>query len=76
MAGLGLVRLAELIQVFLLSFQGFPGGSGGRTHLSVQETRVRALGQEDLLQEGTAAHSGILAWRIPWKVGYSPWGHI
>ena len=23
-------------------------------------------GQEDPLEEGTAAHSSILAWRIPW----------
>ena len=28
--------------------------------------RVRSLGHEDLLKEGMAAHSSILAWRIPW----------
>ena len=28
--------------------------------------QVRYLGQEDLLEEGTAIHSSILAWRIPW----------
>ena len=28
--------------------------------------RVRFLGQEDLLEEGMATHSSILAWRIPW----------
>ena len=33
---------------------------------AVQETRVRFLGQEDPLQKGTATHSGILAYRIPW----------
>ena len=27
--------------------------------------RVRSLDQEDPLEEGMAAHSGILAWRIP-----------
>ena len=27
---------------------------------------VRPLGQEDLLEEGIATHSSILAWRIPW----------
>ena len=27
---------------------------------------VWSLGQEDPLEEGTATHSGILAWRIPW----------
>ena len=31
----------------------------------VQETRVPSLGQEDPLEEGTATHSSILAWRIP-----------
>ena len=27
---------------------------------------VRSLGQEDPLEEGTAAHSSTLAWRSPW----------
>ena len=31
-----------------------------------QETRVRSLGREDSLEEGTEMHSSILAWRIPW----------
>ena len=33
---------------------------------AMQETRVRSLGQEDLLEKETAAHSSILAWEIPW----------
>ena len=32
----------------------------------MQETGVRSLGQEDLLEEGMATHTSILAWRIPW----------
>ena len=28
--------------------------------------QVQSLGQEDPLEEGTATHSSILAWRIPW----------
>ena len=28
--------------------------------------QVRFLGQEDPLEEGTATHSTIFAWRIPW----------
>ena len=28
--------------------------------------RVRSLGWEDPLKEGTAIHSSILAWRTPW----------
>ena len=32
-----------------------------------QETWVQFLDWEDPLEEGTATHSSILAWRIPWK---------
>ena len=43
-----------------------------------QETRVRSLGQEHLLEEETATHSSILGWKIPWteEAGglYSPQG--
>ena len=31
----------------------------------MQETWVRSLGREDLLEKGMAIHSSILAWRIP-----------
>ena len=34
----------------------------------MQETLVRFLGWEDPLEKGTATHSSILAWRIPWTV--------
>ena len=34
--------------------------------LAMQETWVRSLGQEDLLEKEMATHSSILAWRIPW----------
>ena len=32
----------------------------------MQETWVRSLGEEDLLEEGMATHSSNLAWRITW----------
>ena len=32
----------------------------------MQETWVRSLGWEDLLEEEMAAHYSILAWKIPW----------
>ena len=32
----------------------------------MQETQVRALGQENPLEKGMAAHSSVLAWRSPW----------
>ena len=46
-----------------------------KTPPAMQETGVLSLGLEDPLEEGTATHSSILAWRIPWTeslVGYSP----
>ena len=33
---------------------------------AMQKTWVQSLGWEDLLEEGMAAHSSILAWRILW----------
>ena len=36
---------------------------------AMQETWVRSLGWEDPLEKGMAAHSSILAWRIPWTGG-------
>ena len=33
---------------------------------AMQETHVRSPGCEDPLEKGMAAHSNILAWRIPW----------
>ena len=32
----------------------------------MQETQVRSLGQEDLLEKGKATHSSMPAWKIPW----------
>ena len=33
---------------------------------AMQETWVRSLGQEDLLEKEMATHSSTLAWKIPW----------
>ena len=33
---------------------------------AMQETRVRSLVWEDPLEKEMAAHSSILAWKIPW----------
>ena len=40
---------------------------------ATRETWVQSLSWEDSLEKGTATHSSLLAWRIPWTV-YSPWG--
>ena len=56
------------------------GREGERQHLTslvaqleknlsaMWETQVQCLGWEDPLEEGTATHSSILAWRSPWTV--------
>jgi len=36
--------------------------------LTMRETWVQSLGWEDPVEKGTAAHSSILAWRIPWTI--------
>ena len=33
---------------------------------AIQETGVQSLDQEDILENGMATHSSILAWRTPW----------
>ena len=33
---------------------------------AMQETQVRSLGWDESLENGTATHYNILAWRIPW----------
>ena len=43
---------------------------------AMQEAQVRSLVWNDSLEKGMAAHSGILAWRIPWPEepgGYMVW---
>ena len=44
---------------------GFAGGSAIKSLPAMQEPQ-ETVGQEDLLEEGMATHSNILAWRIPW----------
>ena len=44
---------------------------------AIQETWVRSLGWEDLLEKEMATHSSTLAWKIPMDRGAladSPWG--
>ena len=45
--------------------RGFPVDSVVKSLSAMRETRVQSLGWEDPLEEGVAAHSSTLAWRIP-----------
>jgi len=57
------------------SFRSFSGGASGKEP-TCQCRRwgdvgsIPGLGRS--LEKGMATHSSILAWRIPWKEGYSP----
>ena len=43
---------------------------------AMRETWVQSLGWEDALEKGTATHSSILAWGIPWTIhGLQRVGH-
>ena len=62
---------------FKISFLIFKTKSSWFTVQETQETRVQSLGWEDPLEEETATHSSLLAWKIPWteELGElcSPW---
>ena len=53
--------------------KGLPGGTVGKEYTcsmqKTQERPVRSLGQKDPLGEKMAAHSSVLAWRIPMDRG-------
>ena len=61
-----------------MSCMSLPGDSVIKSLPAKQETQepwVQSPGQEDPLEKKMAAHSSILAWRIPWTAslaGYSP----
>ena len=49
-----------------MNFQGFPVAQSVKNPPAMQETQVRALGQEDPLEKGMATHSSSFVWIIPW----------
>ena len=46
--------------------EGFLGGAVVKNLLAMQKMWVRSLNKEDTLEEEMAAHSSVLAWKIPW----------
>ena len=68
-AGLeGLIFPTSLVKTIL--YKGFPSGSAVKNlpaSQELQEMQVRSLGWKGPLADGTATHSSILAWRIPWR---------
>ena len=59
--------MVQFVFLFCLLFRGASLVAQMVKRLSaVQETRVRSLVWEDLLEKEMAAHSSILAWKIAW----------
>ena len=46
--------------------KGLPGVSDGKESACSAEDLGSIPGWEDALEKGTATHSSILTWRIPW----------
>ena len=46
--------------------EGFLGGAVVKNLLAIQKMWVQSLNKEDTLEEEMAAHSSVLAWKIPW----------
>ena len=42
---------------------------------AIQKTWIQSLHWEDLLEEGMAIHSSILAWRTPWTENFATKGY-
>ena len=53
-----------ILPCIIFKWQSNPGGSDSK----VSAWNVEDLGWEDPLEKGTATHSSILAWRIPWSI--------
>ena len=67
------LNLRKIINDSVSCFMGLPRWLTGkestcqyRRHGTRGDVWVQSLGQEDPLEEETATHSSILAWRIPW----------
>ena len=58
-------RIKRINWGLLVACMGFPGNSVVKSQ-SANAGWIWSLGQKDPLEEEMAAHSSILAWKIPW----------
>ena len=61
--------------VFVSGIQGLPGGSDTKESACNAGDPGSIPGLARSPGEGNGTHSSILALRIPWAEGPSPWGH-
>ena len=64
---LGLLSTSDLYSQTSQSM-AFPGGSAGKETTHYAGDLGSIPGWEDPLEKGTATHSSIMAWRIPWTL--------
>ena len=57
-----------ILYVYIGDILRFPGGSAGKESACNAGDLGSILGLGRSLEKGTATHSSILAWRIPWTV--------
>ena len=55
--------------MYMVLYVGFHDGSTVKNLPAMQETQVRSLSQEYLLEEEMANQPSILAWKVPWNRG-------
>ena len=58
--------LTNITIKYIIIERGFLGASVVKDSNAMQVTRIQSLGWEDPLEKEMAAHSSILAWKIPW----------
>ena len=58
-------KILDFVPAYVSHFR-FHVAQWYRTCLTIQETQIWSLGQEDPLEKGMAAHPSVLAWEIPW----------
>ena len=58
--------MVECVFVCVYMYLASPVAQTVKCLSAVQETRVQSLDREDPLEKEMAAHSSILAWRVPW----------
>ena len=61
-----LFQYSLIDSAFLSNPWSFPGSAAGKESACTARDLGSIPGWEDSLEEGMAAHSSILAWRIPW----------
>ena len=59
----------NILMIILITSHGFPSGSVSKEYSCNSGDLDSVLGLEGLLEKGTATHSSMLVWRMPWTEG-------